>query len=253
MPPIPRRPGIELVFTTAEEDGLRGAKEVDLDGFRSPFGFVLDHPTPIGEVITAAPTYKRLLAEFEGLESHSGVAPEKGRSAIAAAAAAVNAMELGRLDEETTANVGMIDGGNGIEHRPGTVHGGRRGPLDRRRPGQRHDRGDGGRLHLGGDRARRVTWTWTSARCSAGIGSSRASEPVRIAKAALERCGHEPVETVTGGGSDANALVARGFDCVLLANGTEAPHTPEESVAVEPHHRDAGGVRGDRRAGGARC
>ena len=56
---------------------------------------------------------------------------------------------------------------------------------------------------------------------------------VRVAKAALERCGHEPVETATGGGSDANALVPRGFECVLLANGTEANHTPDESVAAE--------------------
>ena len=61
-----RATGLELVFTVAEEDGLRGAKELDLGALRSPYGFVLDHATPIGEVITAAPTYKRLVAEFEG-------------------------------------------------------------------------------------------------------------------------------------------------------------------------------------------
>ncbi len=85
----PRRCGVELVFTVAEEDGLRGAKELDLGSLRSPFGFALDHATPIGEVITAAPTYQRVVAEFEGVEAHAGIRPEDGRSAIEAAAAAV--------------------------------------------------------------------------------------------------------------------------------------------------------------------
>ena len=227
----PAAAGIELVFTTAEEDGLRGAKEVDLEALRSPYGFVFDHPTPIGEVIIAAPTYKRLLAEFEGLEAHSGVAPEGGRSAIAAAAAAVNAMELGRLDQETTANVGMIHGGSASNIVPGscTV--------------------DGEARSLDEDRASATiaamvdacTWAATQHGCDVdvdvremfrGYRLQSTSEPVRIASAALERCGHEPRETVTGGGSDANALVARGFDCVLLANGTEGPHTHSESVAA---------------------
>src|SRR6478752_8128836 len=90
--------GLELVFTVAEEDGLRGAKELDLEALRSPFGFVLDHASPIGEVVTAAPTYKRMAAEFEGIEAHSGIRPEDGHSAIAAAATAISRMELGRLD-----------------------------------------------------------------------------------------------------------------------------------------------------------
>ncbi len=72
---------------------------------------MLDHATPIGEVIVAAPTYKRLIAEFTGHEAHAGINPEDGHSAIVAGAAAVAEMKLGRLDEETTANVGMIEGG----------------------------------------------------------------------------------------------------------------------------------------------
>src|SRR5262249_25073908 len=103
--------GLELVFTVAEEDGLRGAKELDIGALRAPFGYVLDHATPIGEVIVAAPTHKRLLADFTGREAHAGLNPEEGHSAIAAAAAAVAGMKLGRLDEETTANVGIIEGG----------------------------------------------------------------------------------------------------------------------------------------------
>src|SRR4051812_4661959 len=103
--------GLELVFTVAEEDGLRGAKELEVSSLLAPFGFVLDHATPIGELIVAAPTYKRLTAEFTGQEAHAGINPEEGDSAIAAAATAVAGMKLGRLDEETTANVGIIEGG----------------------------------------------------------------------------------------------------------------------------------------------
>src|SRR5918996_63826 len=92
-PPV----GIELLFTVAEEDGLRGAKAFDLGSLRSTYGFVIDHASPIGEIAVAAPTYKRLAAEFVGKEAHAGIRPEEGRSAIAAAAVAISEMKLGRL------------------------------------------------------------------------------------------------------------------------------------------------------------
>src|ERR671919_2528740 len=114
-PPV----GLELLFTVAEEDGLRGAKAFDLATLRSRYGFVIDHASPIGEILVAAPTYKRLAAEFVGKEAHSGIRPEDGRSAIVAAAAAVAEMKLGRLDPETTANVGVIEGGTATNIVPG--------------------------------------------------------------------------------------------------------------------------------------
>jgi tripeptide aminopeptidase len=228
----PAAVGLELVFTVAEEDGLRGAKEVDLSALRSPYGFILDHASPIGEVITAAPTYKRLLAEFEGAEAHSGIRPEDGRSAIAAAAAAINAMDLGRLDEETTANVGIVRGGSASNVVPG------RCTVD----GEARSIDDAKASATIGAMVDACTWAASQHGCDVdvevremfrGYRLASSAEAVRVARAALERCGHQPVETATGGGSDANALVPRGFDCVLLANGTEANHTPEESVAAE--------------------
>ena len=107
--------GVELLFTTAEELALRGAKEVDRAALRSEFGFVFDHASPIGELIVAAPTYFRLEARFHGAAAHAGIRPEDGRSAIVAAARAVTALRLGRLDDETTANVGSISGGAPVE------------------------------------------------------------------------------------------------------------------------------------------
>jgi tripeptide aminopeptidase len=227
-PPI----GLELVFTVAEEDGLRGAKALDLDALGSKIGFVLDHASPIGEVITAAPTYERLAAEFEGIEAHAGIRPEDGRSAIAAAATAISKMELGRLDDETTANVGVIAGGTASNVVPGRcrVEGEARS-LDEERASKTI-----------GAMVDACTWAASEHACDVDVEVTEMfrgyrlpskSQAVTIARTALERRGIEPRETATGGGSDANAFNARGFEAVLLANGTEANHTPDESVAAE--------------------
>jgi tripeptide aminopeptidase len=222
--------GLELVFTVAEEDGLRGARELDTSVLRSPFGFVLDHATPIGEVIVAAPTYKRLIAEFTGHEAHAGINPEDGSSAIAAAAAAVAGMRLGRLDDETTANVGMIEGGIASNVVPG------------------HCRILGEARSVDGERAAATvgemvdacTWAAGEQGCDVdarviemfrGYRVDPKSAPVRVACEALRRTGHEPSLVHTGGGSDANALLAAGYEALLLANGTEANHTPDELVS----------------------
>jgi tripeptide aminopeptidase len=227
----PAELGLELVFTVAEEDGLRGAKQLDLEPIRSPFGFVLDHASPIGEVIIAAPTYERLVAEFEGIESHSGIRPEDGRNAIQAAAAAVTQMKLGRLDSDTTANVGVIAGGTASNVVPG------------------HCRIEGEARSLNDQRASQTigamvdacTWAASEHECDVdvevtemfrGYRLAPGAPSVATARAALNRCGIEPREVATGGGSDANAFCARGFECLLLANGTEANHTPNEIVAA---------------------
>jgi tripeptide aminopeptidase len=226
-PPV----GIELVFTVAEEDGLRGAKELDVSALRSPFGFVLDHASPVGEVITAAPTYNRVVAEFEGTEAHAGIRPEDGHSAIAAAAAAVTAMDLGRLDEETTANVGVIEGGTASNVVAGQCR------LDAEARSLDEAKAAAATAAL----VDACTWAASQGGCDVdvdviemfrGYRMPSSAPAVRIARAALEAVGIEARETATGGGSDANALIAQGFDCVLLANGTEANHTPAESVAA---------------------
>src|SRR5262245_32055676 len=90
--------GVELVLTVAEEQGLRGAKAFDASQLQSSTGFVLDHAGAIGEAIVSTPTQQKILADFIGVEAHAGIKPEDGNSAIAAAAAAVARMELGRLD-----------------------------------------------------------------------------------------------------------------------------------------------------------
>jgi tripeptide aminopeptidase len=220
--------GLELVFTVAEEEGLRGARELDVSALRSPFGYVFDHATPIGEIITAAPTYNRVVA---GVEAHSGIRPEEGRSAIQAAATAIERMELGRLDDETTANVGMIEGGTASN----VVAGHCRLVCEAR--------------SLDEEKVARATasivdactFAATEGGCDVDIDVwevfrryriSSSARSLRIAREALAACGHEPREVATGGGSDANALILQGYEALLLANGTEANHTHHESVAA---------------------
>ena len=223
--------GLELVFTVAEEDGLRGAKELDIGSLRSPFGFVLDHASPIGEVMVASPTYKRLGATFRGHEAHAGIRPEEGDSAIEAAAAAIAGMKLGRLDEETTANLGVIDGGTASNVVAGSC----------RIEGEARSIDGARAAEVVGQMVDSCTWAAGEHGCDVdvdvtemfrGYRADPESAPVRIASDALRATGHEPSLVATGGGSDANALIAAGFDCILLANGTEANHTFEESVSA---------------------
>ena len=224
-PPV----GIELLFTVAEEQGLRGAKAFDASALRSDCGFVLDHAGPVGEVIVATPTQQKIRADFSGVEAHAGIRPEDGSNAIAAAAAAIARMELGRLDETTTANVGLIEGGtsgNVVPGHCGIVAEAR--SLDAERAAE-----------VAGDITEACTWGASEHGCDVdvrveelfrGYELPKDSPALALAEAGLRGAGLEPARVAIGGGSDANALRLDGFDCVLLANGTNDVHTADERV-----------------------
>jgi tripeptide aminopeptidase len=224
--------GIELLLTLEEENALAGAKAFDASRLRADFGYVFDHATPIGEVIVASPTYYRVTAEFHGRAAHAGIRPEGGRSAILAAAHAIAAMPHGRLDEQTTANVGSIRGGVGTTN---VV--------------PEHCRVMAEARSLDADRVEEVVARLIDAvhdgaaiaECDVDVVCERLFEGYRqkatapaivTAEAALRACGYEPERVVTGGASDANALAVQGFECVNLANGTERNHEPTERVSV---------------------
>ncbi len=103
--------GVELVFTPCEEIGLKGAAHFDPRPLNARFGFVYDHTGPVGDIVGSAPSLHRINATFVGRPAHAGIAPESGRSAIVAAARAIGRMPLGRIDAETTANIGTVEGG----------------------------------------------------------------------------------------------------------------------------------------------
>ena len=104
-------PTFELFFTVCEENGLVGAKHLAPQALRSPMAAVFDSTGPVGGIVTAAPSQKILNARFKGTAAHAGIEPESGRSAVLAASKAIAAMQLGRLDQQTTANIGTIAGG----------------------------------------------------------------------------------------------------------------------------------------------
>ena len=227
-PPVP----IEILFTTCEERALAGAKAFDSAALRSDFGFVFDHASPIGEVIMAAPTYYHVEGRFRGLAAHAGLCPEKGHNAIAAAAAAVESLQFGRLDPETTSNVGLISGGsapNVVADRCTVVCEAR--SIDHARAST-----------VATEIVDAMTAAASDAECDVeviveemfrGYRLSRTARPVEVATSALEAVGIEPQPIMTGGGSDANVFQARGFQCVNVANGTKAAHQPDESVTVD--------------------
>ena len=224
--------GVELLFTTCEELGLRGAKEVDRGALRSEHGFVFDHASPIGELIVAAPTYYRIEARFHGAAAHAGIRPQDGRSAIVAAARALAGIQTGRLDEQTTANVGVIEGGSAAN----VVAEHCRVELEAR---SLEDERAGAVM---GEMVDRLAEAATDAECDVettveqlfrAFRLPRSAPHVRAAATALEALGIEPSYVTTGGGSDANALIAAGLPTLNVANGTERNHQPDESVTVE--------------------
>ena len=103
--------GVELLFTPMEEIGLVGANAFDADRLEARVGYVYDQAAPIGDVVVGSPTAQELELTFVGRAAHAGMYPEEGRSAVLAAARAIVDMPLGRIDEVTSANVGLVRGG----------------------------------------------------------------------------------------------------------------------------------------------
>ena len=223
--------GIELLFTPKEEVGLQGAKAFDTDRLQGRVGFVYDHAAPIGEVMLGAPHARALDVTMRGRAAHAGMAPEEGRSAIAAAARAIADFRLGRLDDETTASVGLIQGGTAKNIVPDRCT----FSIDVRSHDERK------LSDLVQEMLETITFAASLEQCEAdttvdesyrGYRFSRGDLPVRLAADALTRAGIEPVYGLGGGGADANVFNERGIPCVNLANGMTAIHTPEEHIAV---------------------
>jgi tripeptide aminopeptidase len=226
-PPV----GIELLFTTAEEPGLIGAKAFDRGALQAELGYVFDHASPIGELVLAAPTYYRVDADFRGQSAHAGIRPEDGRSAIRAAAEGLARLRLGRIDDRTTANAGTIEGGSarnvvaehcrvGLETRS----------LDHDRASQALTAMVDVLTEAASDGECDLELTVEEV-CRAYRLASTAPV-VEIASRALAGLGLEAVPIKTGGGSDASILHARGIPCLNVANGTQANHEPDERVTV---------------------
>ena len=223
--------GIELLFTPKEEVGLRGAAAFDQERLNARVGYVYDHAGPVGEVILGAPFQCKLDVAFHGRAAHSGMYPEEGRSAIAAAARAIADLRLGRLDDETTANVGSIRGGSARNIVPERCF--------FEAEARCHD--ERKLAELVEEMLETITFAGQLAECDVetqvdpsarGYRFKRDDEPVRLAAAAFDLVGVQPSYGLSGGGADANVFNERGLQCLNLANGMTDIHTPDERIAI---------------------
>jgi len=228
-----RRPhaGIELLFTPKEEVGLIGAAAFDESRLHARHGFVYDQAAPIGDVILGAPYSQSLEVTFTGRAAHAGMYPEEGRNAIAAAARAIADLRLGRVDDETSANVGVIHGGTAVnivaEHctflAEARAH-------DERRLGE-----------LVQEMIDTCCFAAETGDCRVDVEARKSyrgyrfkqgDDVVRLAVDGLTRAGYEPRFGLSGGAADANVFNDRGLQCLNLANGMTDIHTPDERIAV---------------------
>jgi tripeptide aminopeptidase len=224
--------GVEIVFTAGEEAGLLGAKALDLRSLEARRMFVFDSDGAPGTLITGAPTQKRVDAAFRGVASHAGIAPERGRSAVVAAARAIAGMRLGRLDDETTANIGIVNGGtaaNVVAERCLVQGEARSRDLGKVTAQVEHMVAaiSTEAAACGVDVEIDVREAFRGYRHEAG------SPLLAIGTEAAVLAGLVPRLAAGGGGSDANVFNLRGLPALTLGVGFENAHSPQERVSVD--------------------
>lgn len=223
---------LELVFTICEETGLSGAKNLDFSLLSADMGFVLDCDGPPGTIINMGPSQDKIKAEVLGKAAHAGINPEQGINAIQVASRAIARMQLGRIDEETTANIGLITGGVAINVVPDrvTLQGETRSLQDEKRMRQTRaicdilqetTRESGGRLLLDVNTIYPAMYV------------SEDAPVIKLAARAAKQMGLAPQIRSTGGGSDTHIFNEHGIPCVNLGIAMQKVHTTDEFIRVE--------------------
>ena len=226
-----RHPSLEIVFTICEELGLLGARHLDVSRVRARRGLVFDSDA-VGVVFTRAPGSNHVAVTVRGRAAHAGMAPEQGISAIQVMAHAVSRMRLGRIDDETTANLGVVKGGRAVNIIPDEVvlHGEARS----------HDTAklDAQCAHMRAcfdEAAARFPGSSVDVRIESSYGAMRVSDDapiMQLVRAAAARVGRTIESAGMGGGCDANILNQRGFEVVNLGTGMREIHTTKEWLKV---------------------
>jgi tripeptide aminopeptidase len=226
-----RHPPVDVVFTVCEEVGLLGARHLDLARLRARRGLVFDSDA-VGCVFTRAPGANAIEVVVHGRAAHAGMAPERGISAIQVAGQAIAAMRLGRLDAETTANLGLIEGGRAVNIVPDRVR--IRGVARSHDPARLAAQTDHMRACFEEAAARHP-----GARVEVEVRAEY--EPMVVAddapimklvSAAAARTGRSIASAAMGGGCDANILNRRGLEVVNLGTGMREIHTTNEWLKV---------------------
>ncbi|MEK4229866.1 M20/M25/M40 family metallo-hydrolase [Solibacillus sp. FSL H8-0538] len=223
---------IQFIITAGEESGLVGAKELDPALILAKYGFAVDSDGKVGGIVTAAPFQAKIQAKIIGKTAHAGVAPEKGISAITVAAKAIAQMKLGRLDEETTANIGRFEGGqatNIVCDEVNILAEARSIDEEKLNVQTAHMKETFERVavDLGARAEVEVKLMYP------GFNVTDKDKVVQVAMAAVEAIGRKPQLGISGGGSDANVIAGFGIPTVNLSVGYEEIHTTNERMPVE--------------------
>ncbi|GGB05149.1 M20/M25/M40 family metallo-hydrolase [Macrococcus hajekii] len=222
---------IQIIISVGEESQLVGAKAFDSAYLTSEFGYALDSGNKVGTIVTAAPSQAKIEVTITGKTAHAGLEPEKGISAINIAAKSVSRMTLGRIDEETTANIGRFEGGTVTNivadscYILGEARSLDQDKLDRQIAHMKEvfeatAEGMGGRAEVN------IIPSYPS------FNVAEDSDVVKVAYQAAENVGLSPVTKKSGGGSDANIFNSYGVPTIVLAVGYEQIHTKQEKMPI---------------------
>jgi tripeptide aminopeptidase len=227
---VEKHPPLEIVITREEELGLIGAQHIDISMLKSERGFLIDNE-PLDAIVIGGPSYMRIDIEITGRAAHTGLDPEKGISAIKAASYAISMLKEGRVDEESTVNVGTIEGGENRNGVPEKVH------IKAECRSLIHEKCV--------SHANLIKEIFITSAKSIGasakvnlnlaykaISISEDAEVVQIAKRAIESVGLTPRLQVLTCGTDASIYNAKGIQTVAIAFGGKGAHSREENIAI---------------------
>ncbi|PIC72176.1 hypothetical protein CSV77_02915 [Sporosarcina sp. P16b] len=223
---------IQFIITAGEESGLVGAKAMNPDHLQAKYGFAIDSDGEVGGIVTAAPYQSKLWTTIYGKTAHAGVAPEKGISAITLAAKSISGMKLGRIDEETTANIGRFEGGKAtnivceeafILSEVRSIN-----PDKMKKQIDLMVKKFATTSQSLGGKAETTTELMYP-----GFSIGDDEEVVQVAMKSIRNVGREPKIMTSGGGSDGNVFNGMGVPTVTLSVGYEEIHTKNERMPVK--------------------
>lgn len=222
---------IQIAFTVGEEAGLLGAKNMDYSKIHAKYGFILDSDGKVGCAAVKAPSQNKIHVIVNGKAAHAGMEPEKGISAFSIMADAIAMMKLGRIDEETTANIGMIHGGvaTNIVCDRVEIEGEARSRTQSKLDAQTAHMKEcfekaaakwGGKVDFRAD----IEYPAFTIENDAQI--------IKILETAAQKSGFKFEAVATGGGSDTNIINSKGIQAVDISVGMEKVHSVEEQISI---------------------
>lgn len=223
---------IYLLLTVAEEIGLKGADALKIEDLNIDFGYVLDTGPPVGSYVTRTANHDKLDIVVKGIPAHAGKDPENGINAIQVVAEAVNGMKLGRIDSETTANMGLIDGGTATNVVCAQVR------IKAEARSTNPETLDGQIAHMKQrfvDAAQKwgAQVEFNHVRHYRSYDIDPETPVVKAAQQASRNLGLDPALRTTLGGSDANIFNAKGVPSIVIATGMQKIHTHDEFISRE--------------------